>query len=116
MASGGPYRLAGELVRELGRLLETWWRADRVRASPAEGRLLRIAPPALLRVRGEPAEVRRRLAGASSAGPFVIYLCQNARGPCELRVRPVGPDYRPTLLWVEAGKETGLDESEVEVW
>ena len=41
-------------------LLRAWWHRDRVRPSPREGKLLRLAPGAILCVAGRTIEVHRR--------------------------------------------------------
>ncbi len=63
-------RLRGLLTRlaNLVRLLPAWWQADRVRASPREGRLLRIMPPCIVRISGT---ARRAHAGSTAGSPGV---------------------------------------------
>jgi hypothetical protein len=80
-----------QLVKSVGRLLRWWWESDRIRAAPSEGRLLRLVPPCLLRVRGEPAWVKERRVLHTATGPCVVYRCAGGAGDFELAVTPA-PD------------------------
>ena len=73
------------------RLLHWWWRSDRIRVSPAAGRLLRMAPPCFLRIAGVPAEVVARQVIRGGACPILVHHCVDALGPFVLVVR-VGAD------------------------
>ncbi len=112
-------RSSGPLLRWIlaaARLARSFWEVDRVRAPPGEGRLLRIRPPSILMVEGRAAEVLARSVGDGASGPYVLYRCRSASGPCQLRVAPVGPGWRPRLRWMENGVERELSEGEVEVF
>lgn len=76
------------LLAALVDLLRAWWRVDRIRASPREGRLLRLEVADFLTVRGEPARVVARRVGVDAEGRFVAYRCETAAGERELRARP----------------------------
>jgi hypothetical protein len=88
-----------------------WWRADRIRAAPAEGRLLRLRPPCFLRVRGRTVEVLRRRVVRVASGLCVSYHCNADDGTCILAVAPSGE-----IRWVKAGRECTLRTTEVEVY
>jgi hypothetical protein len=89
-----------------------WWRADRIRAAPGEGRLLRLRPPCFLRVRGRTVEVLRRSVIHSVLGPCVLYCCCVPAGSRALLVAPQGGKMR----WIEADSESELMTIEVEVF
>jgi len=102
-----------ELLRSTGGLVRDWWNVDRIRISPRDGRLMRLRPPCIIRVSGQIVEVLRRAVGETSAGPYVTYECHNGDRPCLIRVTPVGPIHRPTVVWIEGDKEFEISESEV---
>jgi hypothetical protein len=97
-------------------LLSEWWRVDRIRSSPREGRLLRIGARCVLRVGADFVLVQRRSVGHGKAGPFIIYECIGDRGPGELWVTPIGDTHRPTTRWVEGGCARELAEEQIEVF
>jgi hypothetical protein len=102
-----------ESVRDL---LWSWWRVDRPRISPREGCLLRIAPPAILRIGSRLLEVVSRTVGENSAGPFVAYECRCGEEVSELWVAPVSHCHTTAVRWLHAGRDELLDEDEVEVY
>ena len=61
---GNWRRLAVDLLR----LVRSWWRADRIRSMPPEGRLLRMSAGTLVTVRSHPAEIVGRSVGQTPAG------------------------------------------------
>ena len=97
------------VVRAAARLVHCWWHGDRVRASPREGKLLRLAPPCFVRLAGEPAAVVRRRVVTGA----VVYSCDAAAGPYELVVRPTGGE--PAVAVRRAGAEWAVAADEVEV-
>jgi hypothetical protein len=104
------------LLRDVFRLIASWWQVDRVRVSPHEGRLLRLEPPCVMVVESRPAEVLARTVGRTAAGPFVVYDCRSATGPCQLRVVPLGEGYVSRVSWIEDGRERELAADDVEVF
>jgi len=104
------------MIRSIVQLIHSTFQADRVRASPREGRLLRLWPPCIIKVRGRTVEVLRRIAGENATGPFVLHRCRTSTGPCELRVTPAGLGEAPSVEWIEDGREVPLSEEEVEVY
>ena len=85
-----------KLAMALTRLLHWWWRCDRIRASPREGRLLRLVPPCFLRIAGESAEVVSRHVTNAGDGQLITHRCQGAAGDFELAIRLTagGPEVR----------------------
>ena len=114
MASQMPERQT--ILRALLRLLCSWWRVDRVRVSPTEGKLLRLEPPCMLRIGERVLEVVRRSVGQTPDGTYVAYTCEDNPGVCELRVFPVGLTHQPTVQLVTSESCTVLDADEIEVY
>lgn len=89
----------------LPQLIWSWWRRDKIRVSPAEGRLLRLQPPCYLRLLGETVEVRARRPLPGGGG--VSYECvgTEAIGVGELRVRisARGLRHPPEVDWLASG-------------
>jgi hypothetical protein len=105
-----------KLLRSLVDLARSWWQADRVRASPSEGRLLRLAVGSVLRVRGEPSLVAKRCVGHTACGPYVLYECEGIAGRSRLILRPIGGTHEITVHWITDGREEALSEEEVEAY
>jgi hypothetical protein len=105
-----------DLLNSAGSLVRDWWQVDRVRASPREGRLMRLQPPCIIRVGRQVVEVLRRSVSQTSAGSYVTYDCDNGEGPCRLRVTPVGTTHCPIVHWVECGQEHEISEDQVVVY
>lgn len=105
-----------QLLGSVWQLALSWWQTDRPRASPREGRLLRLAPPAILRIDERLFEVVSRTVGESAAGPFVTYACRCGEAMSELRVSPAGSDFVASVHWTQGGREVELSEDDVEVY
>ncbi len=108
--------LLSGLVRLVGAAMgaaRAWFEADRIRASPREGILLRLRPPAIVRVRGKTLEVTSRRV---VEGPPADLVCYGWSGPDgragELLVVPLP---RAAVLFLENGAGVPLAEDEVEV-
>ena len=72
-------------------LVRAWWRGDRIRVSPREGRLLAIAVGSAIRVGSVYAEVTsRRRIDTAAAGPVAEYGLRTDDGPARLRVPLAG--------------------------
>jgi len=97
----------------LRELVQAWWNKDRVRVSPREGRLLRVAVGSILFIEGERHQVLGRDTIDTSHGPVIRYQCESANAECELWVvaTPI-----PTVLLVEDNDERELSNDDVEVW
>jgi hypothetical protein len=102
------------VVKTVLALLHLWWYADRIRASPSDGRLLQLEPACLLRIRGEPAQVTGRHVRPVGTGVEVVYRCSAARGDFELVVS-TGPG--PSAVALRRGAhEYAISADEVEVF
>ena len=99
------------LVRQLWRLLHSWWRQDRIRLSPAEGRLLRLEPPCFLVIDGEPFEVVKRTLRPSDKEPVAVYAFRTSAS--ELMVRQ---GLTPEIVWQHQGVVRRLHETDIEVY
>lgn len=60
------------LVKQLARLLHSWWRRNAIRVSPEEGRLLRLEPSCYLLIRGQAVQVMGRTVRGNR---LVTYHC-----------------------------------------
>jgi hypothetical protein len=101
------------LVSSMGRLLHCWWRGDRIRVSPREGRLLRLKPPCFLRIAGEPVQVTRRQVIRGAVGLTIVYHCEMATGPCELVVQPM--PWGPAVTVQRPGEVRAVTAEDVDV-
>jgi hypothetical protein len=99
--------------RDLARLVGDWWRVDRVRVSPREGRLLRLQPPCLLVICERIVEIRERRLDPS--GSWVVYQCHTFPAAGFLWARPGASPLYPRLLWLEGGVFRELTSEEVDV-
>jgi hypothetical protein len=103
------------VAREFWRLVRQWWQVDRIRVSPRQGRLLRIEPPAIIRVDAMIAQVLSRSTGCNGAGPYVAYECRTERGRAQLRICPVGLACQQ-VSWVEEGQAREVTEDAIEIY
>ncbi|MGR9108759.1 MAG: hypothetical protein ACU843_17720 [Gammaproteobacteria bacterium] len=98
--------------------LKQWWRSDRIRISPGEGRLLRIAAPCILEIDGERWFVEFRESLRDEYGPSISYRCRDEKDrESEIRVSPSShTGSRNEVLWTRDGQVRWLDESEVGIY
>jgi hypothetical protein len=99
------------LVRQLWRLLHSWWRQDRIRLSPTEGRLLRLEQPCFLVIDGQPFEVVKRTLRPSDKERVAVYAFRTSAS--ELVVRQ---GLTPEILWQHQGVVRRLHETDIEVF
>ena len=104
-----------QLVRRLCHLLHSWWHTDRIRVSPAEGRLLRLQPPCMLMLGGQPVELLRRTV-CRTPGCWVVYACRTRSGSGKLIVRSGDVSHGPDIVWQEAGRTKQLSETDIDVF
>lgn len=111
------------LLKDTARLIESWWKIDRVRISPREGRLLRLTPPCVVVVEDQPAEVLARMLGRTSATTSdggdsisVVYECRSPRGDCRLRLAVTPGGAIAGVYWTTGGVERRITEESVEVY
>jgi hypothetical protein len=102
-----------KLATALARLLHWWWRSDRIRAPPSEGRLLRLVPPCFLRIAGEPVEVVSRDVTFAGDRQLIMHRCQSEAGEFELAVRL--KDGGPEVCMRRGGRDRLLAAEDVEV-
>ena len=103
----------GSLLADLADLFRLWWRKDRVRTSPSEGRLLGLAAGSIVDIQGLRVVVNGRHFVDTPQGAVVRYTCEGPAAACELWIslRPV-----PAILLVTGGEERELDSEDIEVW
>ena len=96
--------------------LRSWWRVDRIRASPAEGRLLRLHPPCFVVIGGRSLEIAHRVVGQNSLGPFVNYNVTGHDGPARLLVHLIVETSQTVIRWIGPDGERLLEPSDVGVF
>ncbi|MDA1053992.1 MAG: hypothetical protein O3C40_26380 [Planctomycetota bacterium] len=94
-------------------LLRAWWHQDRIRSSPREGKLLRLAPGAILCVHGRTIEVEQRDVFETDQGSILRFRCRDTDSHPELwiQVQPV-----PIIAWRCGDDEQYLSADDIEVW
>ncbi len=94
-------------------LFRAWWRQDRIRSSPREGKLLRLAPGAILYIAGRTVEVETRDVFETDQGSILRYRCRDMDSHPELwiTVRPVSQ-----IVWSCDGDELDLALDDLEIW
>lgn len=105
--------MSGPIERLIG-LIRDWWRIDRVRISPREGRLLRLQPGDLLRLEGMTVTVTDRVVDPDVCG--VHYRCEGAGFTGELRVGLDAGRQADEVVWSRQGGQQRLPAVEVEVY
>ena len=86
------------LLRAFATLLRTWWGVDRIRASPAEVRLLDLRPPCVAIIEDEAVEVLARRVQEAR----IVYECVRPGGADRLLVVPGHLKSRPVARWIGA--------------
>jgi hypothetical protein len=104
------------LSRALLDCLRAWWLVDRIRASPRDGRLLRLHPPCVIAIGGQIFEIAHRIVGQDAGGPFVVYDCHYPYGPAQLLVRLHAGCSRLLVRWIGPDGERSLDEEAISVF
>lgn len=107
--------MIAQLYRQVWKVLWLWWTADRIRASPAEGRLLRIQPGDLLTVAGVDAQVLGASVDTRSEGGIFRIACSTELGSGELIV-PITPESSPELIWCSDAGSRRLTADNIQVW
>lgn len=95
-------------------LVRDWWRVDRIRSSPREGRLLRLEPGDLLRLAGVTVTVIDRRVDPDASG--VRYRCAGDGFIGELRVTLAAGRQADGIVWSREGRQCCLFAAEVEVY
>ena len=99
-------------------LVKSWWRTDRIRVSPREGRLLRLRPPCHLSILGIAVQVleRRSQPQESDVEASVAYSCWTSSGPGELLVEPGDFSNASLVIWRHHGRVENVAEAEIEIF
>jgi len=96
--------------------VRSWWRVDRIRASPTEGRLLRLHPPCFVVIGGRSFEIAHRVVGQDAEGPFVDYQIDSQAGPARLLVRLIVETSQTVIRWIGPDGERSLLPQDVDVF
>ncbi len=107
------------MLKELFEFCQSVLSRDRIRVSPSDGRLLRLAPPCALTIGSETVRVVSRTVSETAFGPVVSYECETDFGMAELTVRLTG-DYRGGLsseiTWTNEQSRQAIAEQDVVVY
>ncbi len=106
----------GDTGRGLFNWLRAWWESDRIRASPRDGRLLRIQVGDLLKVEHLEFEVVSRSLDSTGHRQLLRLSCLGSSGPASLEVVVDENITRQTATWNHSGIECDIDQNEVQVW
>lgn len=102
-------------------LVLAWWKRDRIRVRPSEGRLFRLRPGTVLCFSGSPdslpatAEVVARSEGRDPRRPGVCYSCSASQGDGELIVTRDGEGVA-RIQWLAGGRSRELLADDIEVF
>ena len=103
--------MIARLVKQVWQQARSWWRHDRIRVSPREGRLLRLQPGDLLQIDGLQVEVLSR-----SVEPTLRLVCQIDFGRAELTITQSPTGHPEIISWTTDTECRRLSEDEIEVW
>ena len=101
-------------LRDVGLLIAAWWRRDRIRVAPAEGRLLRLRPSCRLLILGEAAEVVSRAVDAG--GVALVYQCRTAAAEGTLIVHWDARTEARRIEWRDGRGAVDLAPDDIEVY
>jgi hypothetical protein len=103
------------LLRDLCRLLRSWWRIDRVRVPPREGELLHLKVGDVVVVERCVVQVTSRRVVESSGGAAVIYRCATESQTGWLAISTNSCQSPQIALWrfIARVVEVSVDEIEV---
>ena len=107
------HNFTGSLAADAASLFRTWWQKDRIRSSPSEGKLLRLASGAILSVNGTTIEVERRDVYETADGAVLRLHCRSNDAESDLWITGMGV---PTIVWCCADTDHRLTTDDVEVW
>ena len=96
--------------------VRSWWRVDRIRASPREGRLLRLHPPCFVVIGGRSFEIAHRVVGQDAEGPFVDYNVRSQEGSARLLVRLIVETSQTVIHWIGPDGERSLEPCDIGVF
>ncbi len=97
-------------------LLRSWWRVDRIRVSPGEGRMLRLDAGSLILVRNRPVEIVGRRVQSNGSCVTIVYDCQGADGDAQLVVVSASEIGESLLSWIDGGRTEKIDETDVAIY
>ena len=96
--------------------LRAWWHVDRIRVSPRDGSLLRLAPHCLVVIGGQTFEIAHRAVGQDADGAFVDYSLLGTNGPARLFVRLIVETSQSVIRWIGPDGERSIDPDEIGVF
>ena len=104
------------MIRAFLDCLRAWWQVDRIRVSPRDGSLLRLAPHCLLVIGGQSFEIAHRAVGQDADGAFVDYSLRGTNGPARLLVRLMTETSQSVIRWIGPDGERPIDPCEIGVF
>jgi hypothetical protein len=102
--------------QQLARLMRSWWRADRIRVSPREGRLRRLACGTLLRICDQWFEIESRTVTAGPGAVLVTYECTAANRKARLHVQTANAGDADSVRWQDAAADREVDAATIEIF
>lgn len=103
--------MGGMALGPWARALSAWWRKDRIRASPTDGKLLGLDTHSLIEIDGTILEIMSRSIRSTPAGPIVTYEARSTTDGLtgELSVQPG----QCKVMWTVATGTVELDRTAV---
>jgi len=105
-----------KLYDDLHRLILSWWKSDRIRASPRDGRLLRVQPGDLLTIGTIHVEILDRSTQDCPAGRSLQLNCQSESGSAVLSVTITDNQQQTKVVLNESGCRRQFDIDEIQIW
>lgn len=107
--------LLTSLARSLFELVDIWYRRDRVRVSPYEGRFWHLQPGNLLMIDDQFVEVVSRIVRYGNALTLSL-ICQTADETGCLIVSSKSEQQTIQLFWITAAGTRELQITDVQIW
>ncbi len=80
-------------------LIRSFWKVDRIRISPLEGRLLRLSNKSIVVIDHQPFQIKKRKVISKGTMICVKYLCEGEPGQGWLRVTQTASILQPEVEW-----------------
>jgi hypothetical protein len=105
-----------ELCQSVTQIVWAWWRHDRIRVSPDEGRLLRIESQDVLLIGDTQVEVITRSIVKRVSGVALHFNCRTPTGSAELFVELTLDGQLQSIRWNADDEERVLSVEDLDVW
>jgi hypothetical protein len=112
----GARRSVARLVDDISRAIRGWWSSDRIRISPAEGRMFRIAIGDILTVDDTHFEVLSRTSLSAGGGPAMELTCRSESGCGTCRVTITLCEGTERITWNDGDLDREILSRDVDCW